>query len=434
MPRERIEIESAIDLLSILDENGEVDRKLEPDLSEDLLLEMFDRMVLTRRFDEQMLSLQKQGRLGTFAPVRGQEAAQIGSVATLLPSDWVVPSYRELGVAVWREMPLDGLLMYDAGFNEGGAIPEDQLVLPIAVPVGSQMLHAAGIAYALRQRGDGAIVMTYFGDGATSEGDFHEAMNFAAVFDCPCVFVCENNQYAISVPRAKQTRSETLAQKAIAYGMPSIQVDGNDVLAVHEAAAECVERARRESRPSLIECLTYRLGVHTTVDDPSKYRSDEEVAQWEKRDPLPRFQQYLLDEGVLDEKRIGKAEGIAEEAIRRAVERWEEAMGEAADPALMFDHVYAEPTVDLERQREAFEEQWRARPPELRLAGTGMAPAEQGEAREDETEAADAAGEEEERPERRSDDRASAAPAGETSGQSSEEPDTDEAGEEESDG
>jgi pyruvate dehydrogenase E1 component alpha subunit len=413
MPRERIEMESAIDLLSILDENGEVDRKLEPDLSEDLLLAMYDRMVLTRRFDEQMLSLQKQGRLGTFAPVRGQEAAQIGSVAALSSEDWVVPSYRELGVAVWRELPLDGLLMYDAGFNEGGAIPDDQRVLPIAVPVGSQMLHAAGIAWALRQRGEDAIVMTYFGDGATSEGDFHEAMNFAAVFDCPCVFVCENNQYAISVPRAKQTRSETLVQKAIAYGMAGIQVDGNDVLAVHEAAAECVERARRESRPSLIECLTYRLGVHTTVDDPSKYRSDDEVAQWEKRDPLPRFQQYLLDEGVLDEKRIGKAEGIAEEAIRSALERWEEAMAGAAGPAVMFDHVYAEPTRDLERQREDFEEQWRARPPDLRLAGTGMAPAEQGETREEQDEAG---------------------AAGEGEGGSTEEPEGDEAGEEEVDG
>ena len=203
--------------------------------------------------------------------------------------------------------------------------------------------------------------MTYFGDGATSEGDFHEALNFAAVFDCPCVFVCQNNRYAISVPREQQTRSQTLAQKAFAYGLPCIQVDGNDVLAVHVAAGEAVERAREEHRTTLIECLTYRLGVHTTVDDPSKYREESEVEEWLERDPIPRFQRYLTDRELLDDKRLGKAEGAADEAIRAAIERWEESMADAPDPAMMFDHIYAEPTRDLAAARKAFEAEWSAR-------------------------------------------------------------------------
>jgi len=358
MPRERIELPGGVDFLSIVDEDGDVDEELEPKLSEELLQGMHDRMVLARRFDERMLDLQRQGRIGTFAPVRGQEASQIGSVAALAERDWVVPSYREIAVAVWRGLPLDGMLLYNAGYNEGGEIPEDQRFLPIAVPVGSQILHAAGLAYGMRLQEEDAIAMSWFGDGATSEGDFHEALNFAAVFDCPCVFVCQNNGYAISVPREQQTRSRTLAQKAHAYGLPAVQVDGNDVLAVHVAASEAVERAREEQRATLIECLTYRLGVHTTVDDPSKYRDEEEVEAWQERDPIPRFQQYLRDRGLLDDERLGRAEGAAEEAIRAAVERWEEAMEQAAGPAAMFDHVLAEPTRDLEAEREAGEAEW----------------------------------------------------------------------------
>lgn len=365
MPRETIEIETTLEHLSILDEDGTLDESLEPDLPDDRLERMHRAMLLARRFDARMLSLQRQGRIGTFAPVKGQEAAQVGSVSALdEEQDWVVPAYREIAVHAWLGTPLEGMLLYNAGYNEGGHVPEDQRILPNAVPVGTQMIHAAGLAYGLKQRGGEEVVLTYFGDGATSEGDFHEALNFAAVYACPTVFLCQNNQYAISVPRSLQTTSETLAQKGLAYGIPCLQVDGNDVLAVHVATQEAVDRAREEGVPTLIEAVTYRLEVHTTVDDPSKYRDEEEVEAWEARDPLPRFEGYLEEKGLLDDERREEIEAEVEEEIDAAVERWGEAMEEAEGPALMFDHVYAEPPAELEAQREAFEAWWSSRPAE----------------------------------------------------------------------
>lgn len=371
MPREALELPVAVERLSVLDEDGSLDASLEPALSDDLLLRMHRRMLLARRFDERMLSLQRQGRIGTFAPVTGQEAAQVGSAAALEDGDWVVPAYREIAVNAWRELPLEGMLVYNAGYNEGGAVPEDHPDLPNAVPVGTQMLHAAGLAYGLRVQGSDRVVMTYFGDGATSEGDFHEALNFAGVFAAPVVFVCQNNQYAISVPRAEQTPSSTLAQKGLAYGLPCIQVDGNDVLGVHVAAREAVSRAREEHVPTLIECVTYRLEVHTTVDDPSKYRDEKEVEAWRERDPLPRFQRYLADKELLDEDGVQEAEETVEAEIQTAVDRWQEQLDGMAGPEAMFDHVYAEPPPHLAAQREAFEREWHERAKAARPAGDG---------------------------------------------------------------
>jgi TPP-dependent pyruvate/acetoin dehydrogenase alpha subunit len=200
-----------------------------------------------------------------------------------------------------------------------------------------------------------SVVMTFFGDGATSEGDFHEAMNFARVFESPTVFVCENNQYAISVPRSRQTASPTLAQKGVAYDIPALQVDGNDLLAVYVACGEAVERARRQHRPTLIECVTYRLAVHTTVDDPKKYRSDDEVAEWEKRDPLPRFQGYLRSKKLLDDETIESLEHVIEQQIGDAVEEMKQRMEQLTDPRVMFDHVLAEMPPDLQTQRQWLE-------------------------------------------------------------------------------
>jgi pyruvate dehydrogenase E1 component alpha subunit len=353
MPRETIDLRYRVEHLSILDEDGRVDEELLPEVPEDLALAMHRAMLLARRFDERMLRLQRQGRIGTFAPVSGQEASQVGAMAALREDDWFVPSFRETAAAIWRGMPLSSILLYTAGYNEGGAVPEDAHDLPIAIPVATQIPHAVGLAYAARYRKTDQVAITFFGDGATSEGDFHEALNFAGVFATPTLFLCQNNQWAISVPREDQTRSRTLAQKALAYGVPGIQVDGNDVLAVLAATREAGARARDGEGPTMIECVTYRLSVHTTADDPSKYRDEEEVEAWRRRDPIPRFQGYLKDRGLLSD---GDAEGLEKEIGDEIDGAWKEAqdrMERLGDPTAIFEHHYAElPPYQKEQRKE----------------------------------------------------------------------------------
>jgi pyruvate dehydrogenase E1 component alpha subunit len=356
MAREVIELEQQIEYLSILDEDGNLDAELEPEIGADLLREMHRTMLLVRRFDERMLSLQRQGRIGTFAPVKGQEASQVGTAVHLTADDWMVPSFRETAVALWRgdaSESMVNLLLVNGGFYQGGATPPDQHDLPIAVPVGSQTVHAAGIGYGMKVRETDQVAMVYFGDGATSEGDTHEALNFAGVFQTPVVFVCQNNQYAISVPREHQTKSKTLAQKALAYGIPGIQVDGNDILAVYVATQEAVERARDGGGPTLIECVTYRLSLHTTADDPTRYRDEEEVEKWEARDPIERFQSYLKQKELLSDEDIEALEEEIEEQIQTAVDEAESRMENLKSEALsMFDHIYAEMPPYLAQQRD----------------------------------------------------------------------------------
>ncbi len=352
MPRTEIDIPYRVEYLSILDEHGRLDEALEPDLSAEFLLGLFRAMLQGRRLDERLLNLQRQGRIGTFAPIRGQEAAQLGAVAALRDSDWMVPSFRETAAEVWRGRAIENLLLFLGGYDEGGHVPEGVNNLPISVPVGSQFLHAVGIGWALNYRGGDEVAMAFGGDGATSEGDFHEALNFAGVFQTPVVFVIQNNQWAISIPRSRQTRSKTLAQKALAYGVPGIQVDGNDILAVYVAAREAVERARSGGGPTLIECVTYRLAMHTTADDPTKYRTAEEEAEWALRDPLPRFQGYLERKGLLSSERVEQLELEVKERIQAAVDRAERRMAELGDPLDMFEHMYAELPPTLLEQRE----------------------------------------------------------------------------------
>jgi pyruvate dehydrogenase E1 component alpha subunit len=359
MPRIALEPRFQVEHLSVLDSEGNLDAALEPKLSADELKSLYRAMVLGRRLDERMVRLQRQGRVGTFAPIKGQEASQIGSVFALRKADWMVPSFRETAAMIWRGWPIEKLLLFFAGHVEGGRPADDQHDLPITIPVATQLPHAVGLAYAAQYRGDDAVVMTYFGDGATSEGDFHEAMNFAGVWHVPVVFVCQNNQWAISVPLKKQTHSRTIAQKALAYGLPGIQVDGNDVLAVYAAAREAVDRARAGDGPTLIECVTYRLGVHTTADDPSKYRSEEEVTMWEKKDPLTRFRAYLEQRSLLE----SDIESQIDAEIADAVQRFEATP--PPDPLTMFDHAYAELTPDLEAQRAELAEREAAGPPRV---------------------------------------------------------------------
>jgi len=356
MPRIALEPRFQVEYLSILDSDGNLDTALEPKLADTDLRSLYRSMLLGRRLDERMVRLQRQGRIGTFAPTKGQEAAQVGSIFTLRPTDWMVPSFRETAAMIWRGWPIEKLLLFFSGHLEGGQPAPDQHDLPITIPVATQLPHAVGLAYAAQYRGDDVVVMAYFGDGATSEGDFHEAMNFAGVWHVPVVFVCQNNQWAISVPLKKQTHSRTIAQKALAYGLPGIQVDGNDVLAVYPATREAVARARAGDGPTLIECVTYRLGVHTTADDPTKYRSDLEVAMWEQKDPLTRFRAYLEKRNLLEE---GLEQRVDDE-IAEAVRRFEATP--PADPLVMFDHAYAELPPDVQAQRDAMAASERATP------------------------------------------------------------------------
>jgi pyruvate dehydrogenase E1 component alpha subunit len=314
-------------------------------------------MVLARHFDERRLRLQRQGSIGTFAPVKGQEAANLGPVSALEKRDWFVPSFREPAAAVYRGTSLEHILAFDAGFNEAAKVPGDAHDLPNCVPVATQLPHAVGIGHAARLRKTGEVAMTFFGDGATSEGDFHEALNFAATWKAPVVFVCQNNQWAISVPRERQTASKTLAQKAIAYGMPGVQVDGNDLFACHLAAKRACDRARAGEGPTLIECVTYRLSMHTTADDPKRYRDASEVEAWEAKDPLPRLRKFLIGRQVLSEQEVSDLEARVDERIADAWNAAKRTMREwGQHPERMFDHLYEQVPPYLDKQRVAFME------------------------------------------------------------------------------
>lgn len=290
-------------MYQIMDKSGEIIKNEDmPALTDDELLYLYKTMLYVRIIDERALSYQRQGRMLTYAPNTGQEAAQIGSAYAMEDGDWLVPAFRELGSWLIRGVPLENIYLYWYGNEWGSHMPEGVRVLPVSIPIGSQYQHAAGIGMANNIKGEKDVAVTYIGDGGTSHGDFHEGLNFAAVYKSPVVFIIQNNQYAISVPRKHQTASPTLAQKAIAYGMPGILVDGNDIFAMYVATKEAIKRARNGEGPTLIEAYTYRFGPHTTSDDPTKYRKDEEVESWRDKDPIARFKQYLLNRGLITEE------------------------------------------------------------------------------------------------------------------------------------
>jgi pyruvate dehydrogenase E1 component subunit alpha len=326
----------------------------ETPLAIDDVRRLYRAMVAARLYDHKGTALQKQGRLATYAPLEGQEAAQIGSAAALHRNDWMVASYRDAAAMWFHGYPWQLLLLGRMGDERGGSPPEDVPILPPSITVGAHMLHAVGLAWAAQLQGEDRIAITYFGDGATSEGDFHEAMNFAGVYRIPVLFLCQNNQYAISLRRDRQTASESIAVKAEGYGMPGVLVDGNDLLAVYRATAEAVGRARAGGGPTLIEAVTYRLGPHTTSDDPTRYRSSEEEAEWRQRDPLERVRRYLTHEGVWDEGWQREMEEEEGAAIESAVEA-----AEAVPPLTaggIFEGMFAEMTPQLrEQQRELLE-------------------------------------------------------------------------------
>jgi pyruvate dehydrogenase E1 component alpha subunit len=309
---------------------------------------LYADMVEARTYDDKSMAMQRQGRLATYAPFRGQEAAQIGAAAALQDDDWVAGTYRDAALN-WRAgYPWRLLVLGRTGDERGGEVPNGVNVLPPSITVGGHMIHAVGLAWAERLQGNTRIALTSFGDGATSEGDFHEAMNFAAVYATPTVFLCQNNGYAISYPTSEQTKSKTIAAKADAYGMPGVRVDGNDVVGVFVAVREAVNRARKGEGPSLIEAVTYRLGPHTTADDPTRYRDEAEARDWEDRDPLLRVRRLLEKAGGWTEEWQSDLETSASQVIEEAVE-WAENVPEPTFEQ-MVERMFAEKPQSLTQQ------------------------------------------------------------------------------------
>ena len=352
MPKKQI-AKFSVPYLQILDENAKVDAKLAPDLGEERAVEMYRWMRLARALDERMLNLQRQGRLGTFPPCTGQEAVSVPTAMAMRDGDWFVGAFRELGGRLVRGEPLTATLHYYNGWEEGNVLPDKDLrILPTSVVIGCQIEHAAGLAYAAKYRKTGEVVVAFIGDGGTSEGAFHEGLNFATLWQAPMVAIVQNNQWAISIPRSGQTASETLAQKGIAYGMPVMQVDGNDPLAVWVAVNEAIDRAREGGGPTLIEALTYRLMMHTTADDPKKYRKEEdEKGAWAK-EPLLRTDKWLRAEGWWDDEKEEALRAEVKERVDAAVKEFEQPVERAMDEP--FRHVYGTEHAVIEEQHRDF--------------------------------------------------------------------------------
>lgn len=340
------------EMLQIMDPEGNIVRpELMPELDQATLMEIYRTMLFSRVIDTKALQYQRQGRMLTYAPNLGQEAAQAASIAATLPTDWIATSFRELGAWLYRGAPLELMLLYWYGNEIGMHMPEDVRVLPVSVPIASQLQHAVGLAHAAKYRGLTDIAVGFVGDGGTSQGDFHEALNNAAVMEAPVVFLIQNNQYAISVPRRAQTKAANLALKATAYGMPGILVDGNDVFAVYAAVHEAVERARAGGGPSLIELYTYRMGPHTTSDDPTIYRLQAEVDEWKAKDPIDRFKKWLIAQGhwteEQDQEMLQKYEAHVRATFEQKVEK-----SEPVKLLDIFNHTYATMPDNLKRQYE----------------------------------------------------------------------------------
>lgn len=336
-------------VLQILDSEGQVILpKLEPEIDEQTLLKMYKTMTLGRIADIKAIQFQRQGRMLTYAPNLGQEAAQIGPMSAATQNDWLAISFREINAMLYQGVTLKQLFLYWYGNEQGSHFDESVKVLPINVPIGSQISHAAGLAYAAKVQKKDEVVIAYIGDGGTSHGEFHEGINFGSVLHVPMVIIVQNNHWAISTPRSKATKAETIAQKAIAYGIPGIQVDGNDVLAMHLATKEAIKRAKSGLGPTLIEAITYRMGPHTTSDNPKLYRSDDEVEQWKEKDPLKRLKNYLLNKGIIT---LQSDEALNQELQDHILEIFKQVEATGLESLEeIFDYTYESRTPRLEEQ------------------------------------------------------------------------------------
>ncbi|MFE8694992.1 pyruvate dehydrogenase (acetyl-transferring) E1 component subunit alpha [Cytobacillus sp. FJAT-53684] len=347
-------MENQFPIQQIMDPNGRiVSPEYEEKVTAELAKGFYRQLVRIRLFDRKAISLQRQGRIGTYAPFEGQEASQVGSALALNPSDWMFPTYREHGAAFVFGHSLRNILLFWNGRNEGCIPPDGKRIFPPGIPIATQIPHAAGAALAEKMRGSKNAAIAYFGDGATSEGDFHEGLNFASVFKAPVVFFNQNNQFAISVPIEKQMNSKTIAQKALAYDMPSVRIDGNDVFVVYFETLKALERARNGAGPTLIEAVTWRYGAHTTADDPTKYRDQSEsISRRKETDPILRLERWLKNNGDFDEDWVHAIEREASLEIEEAVEQME--AFPPANPAAIFDHVFAKPTWQIKQQKEEY--------------------------------------------------------------------------------
>ena len=342
----------SVEFSQYLDPQGQAHEPL-PDFARDpaVLLSLYRAMVLTRAFDNRAISLQRTGKLGTFASSLGQEAVGVAVASAMLDGDVLLPYYRDHGAQLIRGVSMKESLLYWGGDERGSAFANAARDFPNCVPIGTQIGHATGVAYAMKLRRRPEAAVCLLGDGCTSKGDFYEGMNIAGAMKLPLLFVVSNNQWAISVPRHAQTAAETLAQKAIAAGIEGVQVDGNDVIAVHDAARKALDKARSGGGPTVIEALTYRLGDHTTADDATRYRDAEELKQRWQIEPIARLRNYLVARGHWDKEREERLLQECAEQVGREVEAYLAAPPPPTEA--MFDHTYAELPEALKEQREA---------------------------------------------------------------------------------
>lgn len=347
-------------VFQIIDDKGKVINKaMMPAVSDEKLLKAYKDMLFARTADLQIVSYQRQGRIYTYPPNYGQEAISGAVGAIIGDNDWLVPAFREMGAMLAKGVTLKELFLYFMGYEDGSKFQNAKKTLPISVPIASQLLHAAGIGYEIKYNKKDEVVFAFVGDGGTSEGDFHEAVNFAGVWKVPVVFIIQNNQYGISTPTRMQTASESLAIKAVAYGVKGIKVDGNDYFAMYKAVEESVKACKNGEGPVLIEAVTYRKGAHTTSDDPTKYRTREEEQQWESKDPLRRLKLYLEAKKLWSEKEEEKIiPQYKEEVDRQFIEAENYGPYPKED---VFKYLYAEMPDDLKEQEKEYERflQWK---------------------------------------------------------------------------
>nr|MBA5587512.1 pyruvate dehydrogenase (acetyl-transferring) E1 component subunit alpha [Anaerobacillus isosaccharinicus]QOY34306.1 pyruvate dehydrogenase (acetyl-transferring) E1 component subunit alpha [Anaerobacillus isosaccharinicus] len=317
------QVEKQFETFQILNEEGEVvNEAAMPSLSDEQLQELMKRMVYTRIWDQRAISLNRQGRLGFYAPVAGQEASMLGSHFALEKNDWILPGYRDIPQMVFHGVTLEQAFLWSRGHFKGGQMPEGVNVLMPQIIIGAQIIQAAGVAVGLKRKKTDTVAITYTGDGGASQGDFYEGLNFAGAYAAPAIFVVQNNRFAISTPVEKQSAAKTIAQKAVAAGIHGVQVDGMDVLAVYAATLEARERGLRGDGPTLIETLTYRYGPHTMAgDDPTRYRTTDLDDEWEKKDPLVRFRKFLEKKNLWSEQQENEVVEQAKEDIKVAIKK-----------------------------------------------------------------------------------------------------------------